>query len=135
MQQQGIHMLAIIFAMMGGVSACASNDTVDQAVFEPEYLGVDTLVLGDDLVSLFVTMRGARNRADVAAYADCAAAGYAMDHDYGFARHVRTTIDDKNGVWSGDTVYTISAALPQGLKTIDAEVTLSDCIENGIPRV
>ena len=54
---------------------------------------------------------------------------------FGFARHVRTTTNNQGGQWSGDAVYTISAALPRGLKTIDAEVIVADCEENGIPTV
>jgi len=135
MMQQAVHKAPIALALLGGVAACAPAEPVDQAAFKPEYLGVDTLVLGDDLVSLFVTMRGARDRADVAAYADCAAAGYAVDHNYGFARHVRTLINEKRGVWSGDAVYTVSAQMPRGLKTINAKAALAQCVDKGIPKV
>jgi hypothetical protein len=41
----------------------------------------------------------------------------------------------RGDIWQGDAVYTISAALPRGLKTIDAEVVASHCVENGIPMV
>ena len=72
---------------------------------------------------------------DVEAYARCAAAQYALIRGYGFARHVRTIVDLKGGVWRGDAVYTISASLPKGLKTIDAEVTVRDCGAQGIPTI
>ncbi len=80
-------------------------------------------------------MTGARDNNDVAAYGECAAAQYALIRGYGFARHVRTNVDKNGSVWLGDAVYTISAALPRGLKTIDAEVTVQNCAENGIPTV
>jgi hypothetical protein len=80
-------------------------------------------------------MTGARDNADVEAYGRCAAAQYALIRGFGFARHVRTTVAQNNGVWRGDAVYTISAALPRGIKTIDAEVTVRDCGDQGIPTI
>ena len=68
-------------------------------------------------------------------YATCAAAQYALIRGYGFARHIRTKIDHENGTWQADAVYLISAALPRGLKTIDAQVTVGDCADQGIPTV
>ncbi len=103
--------------------------------FAPEYRGVATDLLDGDLVNFHVSMTGARGSADVARYAECAAAQYALIRGYGFARHVRTNIADEGGIWRADAVYTISPALPRGLKTIDAEVVAADCAENGIPMV
>ncbi|NIY99553.1 hypothetical protein HC022_26080 [Salipiger sp. HF18] len=80
-------------------------------------------------------MRGARGSSDVEDYAECAAAQYALIRGYGFARHLRTNVAQEGGLWRGDAVYTISAALPRGLKTIDAEVVALACAENGIPMV
>ena len=80
-------------------------------------------------------MSGARDKEDVNSYAACAAAQYTLIRGYGFARHLRTNIVEEGGVWSGDAIYTISPALPRGLKTIDAEVVAADCAENGIPMV
>jgi hypothetical protein len=71
----------------------------------------------------------------VEAYAECAAAQYALIRGYGFARHVRTNVDNQGSLWRADAVYTISPALPRGLSTIDAEVTVQNCAENGIPTV
>ncbi len=82
--------------------------------FTPAYQGIETRLLDGDLVSFLVQMRGARDRADVAAYAECAAAQYALIRGYGFARHLRTNIVEEGGVWRGDAVYTISPALPRG---------------------
>ena len=114
---------------------CAGSNPVADAAFAPQYNGIETLLLDGDLVSFRVEMTGARDNEDVAAYARCAAAQYALIRGFGFARHVRTNVDNQGGTWRGDAVYTISAALPDGLKTIDAEVTVRDCGAQGIPTV
>ncbi|MCM2560867.1 hypothetical protein M8756_02615 [Lutimaribacter sp. EGI FJ00015] len=99
------------------------------------YEGVQTRLLDGELVNFIVTMRGARGPDDVTAYAECAAAQYAVIRGFGFARQLRTTVDENNGRWTGDAVYTISPALPRGTRTIDAEVVTAACNENGIPTV
>ncbi|WP_203228051.1 hypothetical protein [Roseovarius dicentrarchi] len=122
-----------LLALAGGLAACAPGGNA--VPFAPEYRGVQTDLLDGDLVNFRVSMTGARDTGDVARYAECAAAQYALIRGYGFARHVRTNIADEGGIWRGDAVYTISPALPRGLKTIDAEVVAADCAENGIPMV
>lgn len=136
MPQLGHKTMAFV-ALTGALAACDPQEktVVDQAPFAPDYLGVETRLLDGDLVDFFVTMRGARDNKDVAKYAECAAAQYALIRGYGFARHVRTSIAEKDGLWVGDSVYTISNALPKGLKTIDAEVVSAECDENEIPKV
>ena len=103
--------------------------------FAPDYRGVETRLLDGDLVRFHVEMGGARDSADVERYAECAAAQYALIRGFGFARHLRTNVAEEGGIWRGDAVYTISPALPEGLKKIDAEVVAADCAENGIPMV
>ncbi|MEQ6248343.1 hypothetical protein ABMC89_05585 [Sulfitobacter sp. HNIBRBA3233] len=103
--------------------------------FIPEYKGVETVLLDGDLVQFNVAMTKAREPANVAAYAECAAAQYALIRGYGFARHVRTNVEIEGGIWRADAVYTISPSLPRGLKTIDAEVVTANCREKGIPTV
>jgi len=128
----------LTFAMllsMVALTACEQTEAVAKAAFEPKYDGIETLLLDGDLVNFRVTMRGARDNDDVAAYARCAAAQYALIRGFGFARHLRTNVAETGGNWRGDAVYTISAALPRGSKTIDAEVAVSDCGEQGIPTV
>ena len=120
------------------LAACApADEPVARAVpaFEPAYLGIETQLLDGDLVQFRVEMEGARGPADLAAYGECAAAQYALIRGYGFARHVRTTTDEQGGRWTGEAVFVISDALPDGLRTIDAEVTVSACKENGIPTI
>ena len=128
--------IATVTLALAGVSGCvADTGDVSQSVFDPGYLGIETLLMDGDLVNFRVAMTGARDNEDVATYARCAAAQYALIRGFGFARHVVTNVDKQGGTWRGDAVYTISASLPKGLKTIDAEVTVRDCGANGIPTV
>ena len=116
-------------------ASCAPAGAPGDDPFRPAYGGVETRLLDDDLVELRVTMEGARDDRDVIAFADCAAAQYARIRGFGFARHVRTRVSERGGVWRGDAVYTVSPDLPRGLRTIDAEVALDDCRRRGIPTV
>ncbi|WP_425354941.1 hypothetical protein [Oceaniglobus trochenteri] len=127
--------IAAILAV-GALTACQpANPTVDQLGLVPDYLGVQTRLLDGDLVNFLVEARGALQPTDVERYAECAAAQYALIRGYGFARHVRTNVDEEGGIWRGDAVYTISPALPRGVRTIDAEVVVARCRESGIPTV
>ncbi len=119
------------------LSGCMSDQPASRsgATAQFEYLGVETRLLDEDLVNFRVEMRGARGHGDVAEYAECAAAQYTLIRGYGFARHVRTNVQEEAGLWQADAVYTVSPALPQGLQTIDAEVVVADCAEQGIPTV
>ena len=99
------------------------------------YDGIETRLLDGDLVNFHVKVANTNERQDISDYAECAAAQYALIRGYGFARHVRTQVDEEGGIWTGDAVYTISPALPRGLRTIDAEVTVADCAARSIPTV
>ena len=123
---------AIILAL----SACAQAGPAPDAVaFAPEYQGIEARTLGRGLVQVEVGMRGARDEADVERYAQCAVAKQALSAGFGFARHLRTLVSREAGLWRADAVYVISAALPPGQRTIDAEVVAADCAEHGIPMV
>ena len=124
-----------LWVATAGLCACAGDQTVAQGDFSPSYQGIETILLDGDLVNFRVAMTGAREPGDVDAYARCAAAQYSLIRGFGFARHVRTNVAQSGGTWRGDAVYTVSAALPQGLRTIDAEVTVRDCGAQGIPTV
>ena len=115
------------------LAACETVPTAEQ--FIPDYRGVETQLLADDLVQFNVTMTNALSAQDVSNYAECAAAGYTLIRGWGFARHLRTNVNEEAGVWAADAVYTISPALPRGIKTIDAEVVAASCAEKGIPTV
>ena len=117
------------------IAGCAADPGVSRDEFAPRYKGIETQLLDGDLVRFLVQMDGARDSEDVADYAECAAAQYALIRGYGFARHVRTKVDEEAGLWRADAVYTISPALPRGSSTIDAEVTVLNCAETGIPTV
>jgi hypothetical protein len=134
MRRLGSTVAALTLAA-GVLMGCADAAQVAQGDFAPSYDGIETILLDGDLVNFRVSMTGARANSDVATYAACAAAQYALIRGFGFARHVRTNVDKQGGTWRGDAVYTISAALPMGLKTIDAEVTVRDCGAQGIPTV
>lgn len=127
--------VCISFLGAAMLAACIPVQDPSQTYFAPDYLGIETRRFDDDLVSFLVRMKGARTNADVADYGKCAAAQYALIRGFGFARHVRTSVQVEGGVWVGDAVYTISAALPDGLQTIDAEVVVAECAETGIPTV
>lgn len=117
------------------LAACTGAPADPDADFDPGYRGVETRLLDEDLVNFRVVMTGARNAEDVFAYAECAAAQYTVIRGFGFARHVRTNTEETGGIWRADAVYTVSAALPRGTRTIDAEVVLADCQARGIPTV
>lgn len=123
--------------LAAGLAACVpvADHAAQSTYFQPEYLGIQTRLLDGDLVNFLVEMKGARSPADVADYAKCAAAQYALIRGYGFARHVRTNVAQEGGIWRGDAVYTVSAALPQGALTLDAEVVVENCRDEGIPTV
>ena len=123
--------LAIIaFAALAACGTTASDPT--GAI---RYDGIETRLLDGDLVNFHVKVANATAAQDVTDYAECAAAQYALIRGYGFARNVRTLVDEEGGVWAGDAVYTISSALPRGLRRIDAEVTVAECARRSIPTV
>ncbi|MFN7003842.1 MAG: hypothetical protein ACK4NW_10490 [Roseinatronobacter sp.] len=135
---QSLPMAVLMLAACGVLMACAQDDAVRATLAPPEraeYLGVDTRLLDAATVSFLVRMRGARDRADVVAYARCAAAQYALIRGYSFAQHVRTNVTRSGDVWEGDGGFVISPDLPKGLRNMDAEVIVDDCREQGIPTV
>ena len=128
-------MLAAL-GLLAGPGGCAPVEGAGQGPEKISYRGVETRLLEGDLVDFRVALNGAGAGDEaVVAYATCAAAQYALIRGYGFARHVRTNVSEQNGLWRADAVYMISPALPQGLRTIDAEVTVGDCTDRGIPTI
>ena len=127
--------LASLTAALAALSGCVQDGPVAQGDAAPVYQGIQTVLLDGDLVSFRVALQGAQDNDEVESYGRCAAAQYALIRGFGFARHVRTTVARDGSIWRGDAVYLISAALPPGLKTIDAEVTVRDCGALGIPTI
>ena len=126
---------SLALGLVAGASGCAAPAAGTIGAPRPDYMGVETQLLGDDLVDLKVTASKVTSTEQIERYAECAAAQYALIRGYGFARHIRTNITQEGGIWRGDAVYTVSSALPPGLKTLDAEVVAANCAENGIPMV
>lgn len=115
---------------------CTTQDpTVDNVPFEPDYRGIETNLLSEDLVSFDLTMTGARDAADLRRYGDCAAAQYALIRGYGYARHLRTTTQRSNEIWTANAIYTISAERPPGIEIIVAEDMVATCLDAEIPTV
>lgn len=135
--QTGGHIAQTGLALAGlsALVACTPEADVSTDLIVPEYLGVETRKLDEDLVSFLVRMRGAQTNEDVAAYGKCAAAQYALIRGLSFTRHVRTNVQEEAGLWAADAVYTVSAARPDGLQIIDAEAAVAECRDNGIPTV
>jgi hypothetical protein len=133
--QHPLTLLATLGTATAALGACTPATEVSEGRGQPVYEGIQTILLDTDLVSFSLAMRGAKDKADVEAYGRCAAAQYALDQGYGFARQVRTIVTKDGQTWYGDAVYLISASLPEGLRTIDAEVAVTECVELGIPTV
>ncbi len=131
--QHPLALLATLGTATATLGACTPGSEVSEGRGQPVYEGVQTILLDTDLVSFTVALRDANDESDVEAYGRCAAAQYALDRGYGFARQVRTIVMKDGQLWYGDAVYLISASLPKGLRTIDAEVAVSECAELGIP--
>lgn len=115
------------------LAACGITTTAPSGAIR--YDGIETRLLDGNLVNFQVKLTNADVAQDVTDYAECAAAQYALIRGYGFARKVRTLVDEEGGIWTADAVYTISSALPRGLRTIDAEVTVAECARRSIPTV
>ncbi|MEM6479028.1 MAG: hypothetical protein AAF647_08285, partial [Pseudomonadota bacterium] len=64
-----------------------------------------------------------------------AAAQYARIRGFSFARHVRTNVTRDGDIARANALYSVSAVLPRGPQTLDAEVTLANCRESGIPSI
>lgn len=127
-------LLATLGTASAALGACTpAGEVTEDRGREAVYEGVQVILLDEGLVSFSVAMRGAKDEAEVEAYGRCAAAQYALDKGFGFARQVRTIVTKDGQEWFGDAVYLVSSALPEGLRTVDAEVAVTECEELGIP--
>ena len=115
------------------LTGCAR--TLAEPAAGPEFLGSETILLADELVNIRADAAGGGGSRAARDYADCAAAGYALSRGFSFVRHVSTTLSEEGGIWRADAVYTLSPAIPAGVRTIDAETKVGACDETGIPTV
>ncbi|WP_112308902.1 hypothetical protein [Pseudogemmobacter bohemicus] len=127
--------LTLFPVALAALGACAGGGDVSASPGKKEYLGIQTVLLDGDMVSFRVAMKGTQDGKDIEDYARCAAAQYALIRGAGFARHVRTNVAKSGDTVRGDSAWLVSAALPRGVKTIDAEVTVQDCGALRIPTV
>lgn len=124
----------LLTGSFAGLAGCAGQaPATGPEIAQASFLSADAQGWKDDLVRVRVTLKGADGEAAASDFARCIAAGYAVKNNAGFVRHVRTLTDKEGGIWRGDAVYSVTAALPQGVQTIDAEVTVEDCADRAIP--
>ena len=133
MRHLRIKMQVLGIALLLG--ACAEVSQGDREPVKTEYLGIQTALLDNNMVSFRVAMRGAKDAQAVEAYGRCAAAQYALIRGAGFARHIKTQVGKTGATWVGEAVYLVDRSLPNGIRTIDAEVVVRDCGALGIPTV
>ena len=106
----------VMAGLCAATAGCEPGDVDEMEspdMFAPQYFGVETRLLDNELVNFEVSMANGTSEM-VEDYAECAAAQYTLIRGYGFTRHVRTLVDERGGIWSADAVYTVSPALPQG---------------------
>ena len=109
----------VALALTALLTACQSTSVPSSkmSMAAPVYQGVVTRLLQTDLVQFKVKLSNSQGPQAVLEYAKCAAAQYTLIRGFGFARHVRTTVARSAETWTADAVYTISAGVPEDLKT------------------
>lgn len=135
MQAARLTACALMSGSLAGLSGCVGADGHEPSptARPTDFLGAAPERLGGDLVQIRASMKGAGGAVLIDDYARCVAAAFALAEGAGFVRQVRTLSGKEGGIWRADAVYSVTAALPEGLETIDAEVTVEDCATRGIP--
>lgn len=126
----------LLTGSLAGLMACAggqSGEKAEKTPVPPGYGATDIVEMGGDLVAAKVTMQNVTSPGQIDDYTRCTVAGFARSNGAGFVRHIRTNTKEEGGVWHADAVYSVTSALPEGVQTIDAEVTVDDCLSRGIP--
>lgn len=130
--------LALLGGSLAGLAGCAGStqDSTAKAEDKPliTYKGVETHMLQDDLVTFKLALSGG-DQAALTAYADCAAAQYALVRGFGYARPVRELVARSGGTIRGNAAYLLSHTRPEGKKTIEAQPVVIDCRAQGIPTI
>ncbi len=134
MQMARITAGMVLTGTMAGLAACAAAPDAEAGeAVKAQYLSSEVMLMGGDLVQAKVAAKGRDAGAVLDDYARCVVAGFALKNNAGFVRNVRTLTGKEGGIWRADAVYSVTSALPEGVQTIDAEVTVADCAERGIP--
>lgn len=92
-----------------------------------------TRMLAPGLAQITLIADTATDPEALRAAARCEAVRFGARQGYGFARHLRTTLDEMGGQRRVDAVYTVSSTPPDGLSIIDIATEIAACDENGIP--
>ena len=124
----------IAFALIMPLTAWTAPEIAAEQV-SPDYRGIETVRIADDLMNNRVETTIALSSTDNADYAQYAAEGYVLIRGWGFARHIRSGVEQDKNIWTADAYYTISEGVPREIKTIDAEAVALAFAEHGIPTV
>ena len=119
-------MPCVLATKVSGASAAPGSGSVTSVEGTPRLM---------DPCSGIAKIRGAGGPESFGAHADRGAARYAPIGSYGYARHIRTNLAEDSGLRRADAVYTVSPALPDGSRTIDAAAAAAACAEDGIPTI
>ena len=123
-------MVGIGSLAMLGLAGCAPSQGAQNR--PTEFRVIDSLRIDDGLINILVEGHGPEAETGIENFAECAAISKAHEQGFGFARRIRTHVSKTGGNWRADAVYSVSKSLPDGLRTIDAEVAAQNCAEAGI---
>ena len=124
----------IAFALIMPLTAWTAPEIAAQQVSQ-DYRGIETMQIADDLMNSRVELTNALSLSDDEDYARHEAEGYTLIRGWGFARHIRSGVEQDKNIWTADAYYTISGGIPREIKTIDVEAVALAFAEHGIPTV
>ena len=124
----------IAFALILPLTAWTAPEIAVEQV-SPDDRGIETMQFADDLMNSRVELTNALSLTDDEDYARHAAEDYALIRGWGFARHIRSGVEQDKNIWTADAYYTISGGLPREIKTIKAGAVALAFAEHGIPTV
>ncbi|MDO5704315.1 MAG: hypothetical protein Q4G49_04485 [Paracoccus sp. (in: a-proteobacteria)] len=106
---------------------------IDPSVFLGSRVSALSSESRGDLVEVTVNLRQGVD-ADIAfSYATCALAGWAKSNGAGYARHIRTLQERRDGMLLVGAAFTLSKSQPMGLRVMETNETLRECRARGIP--
>ena len=126
--------IPMALALASAVSGCDSKRVINLRRSSRNIDGVQTRLLDGDLVSFQVKMKWRAHNSDVDAYAECAAAQYALIRGYGFARHLRTNWPKRVAMGGGCCLHHLASAATRA-ENDRRRSHGSACDENKIPTV